>query len=163
CLVIVFGNQIWAMAQGFALPRSFGDYKTFNTPLWSYACPTGLHALGRAFPSSWYASTGLLPKLGECCSYLGVVALVLLAYALALGPRSGPGRARGRGGRRSCDRPLLPLAASATAGLLCLHAANRPGRGVRRGPAVGLDRVRPLVDLRLLAVTTPRAHERGVL
>jgi hypothetical protein len=83
CLVIVFGNQIWALANGYALPRPVGDYKLFNTPLWCYACPTGMHALGRAYPTSWYLPETRVP-IGECCSYLGLVTLGLLAYAAAL-------------------------------------------------------------------------------
>jgi hypothetical protein len=90
-LLIIFSNHIWAMAHGYALPRSFAEFKSYSAPLWGYACPTGLHALGRRYPSSWWADSGLVPKMGECSSYLGVVALGLLAYAAA-------GRARFRDG-----------------------------------------------------------------
>jgi hypothetical protein len=82
CLAILFGNQIWALAQGYALPHPVSGYQIFNTPLWCFAVPTGVHALGRAYPSSWYVNGG--PPTGECCSYLGVVTLGLLAYAAAL-------------------------------------------------------------------------------
>ena len=83
CLLIVFGNHIWAMAQGYALPRAFADFRNFGAPLWSYACPSWQHALGRSFPSSWWTTSGYAPKIGECCSYLGVVSLLLVAYSAA--------------------------------------------------------------------------------
>jgi hypothetical protein len=83
CLAIVFGNQIWAMAKGYALPRSMVEFHTFSAPLWAYACPTPLHALGRHYPSSWFASAGMTDRMGECGSYLGVVSLALLAYTAA--------------------------------------------------------------------------------
>jgi hypothetical protein len=80
-LLILFGSHIWAMRQGYSLPRSLAEFQAFGTPLWSYACPSWMHGLGRIFPSTWWASCGLVPKIGECCSYLGVAALVLIAYA----------------------------------------------------------------------------------
>jgi hypothetical protein len=83
CLVLLFGNHIWAMRHGYTLPRSLGEFRNLSVPLWGYAVPSGMHALGRMFPSSWYATSGLVPKLGECCAYLGVVALALIAYAAA--------------------------------------------------------------------------------
>jgi hypothetical protein len=82
-LVMVFGNQLWAKAGGYTLPRSFAEFRAFSAPLWSYAAPCWRHALGGEPGASWYAGAGLLPKIGECCSYLGVVALGLLACAAA--------------------------------------------------------------------------------
>jgi hypothetical protein len=83
-LSIVFGNQIWATVHGYATPRPFSEFRNFNTPLWSYWVPTGKHALGTWLDSTWYARTGFGPKIGECCSYLGVATLALLAYTAAV-------------------------------------------------------------------------------
>jgi hypothetical protein len=83
CLVLVFSNHIWALANGYSQPRSIVDFRAFGAPLWSYACPSWMHFLGREFPSTWYTATGYAPKIGECCSYLGVVAVALIAYAAA--------------------------------------------------------------------------------
>jgi hypothetical protein len=83
CLGIIFGNHLWAMAQGYALPRSFAEFQELSAPLWSYACPVGMHALGRLYPSTWYADSGLANRVNECCSYVGVVTLLLVAYAAA--------------------------------------------------------------------------------
>jgi hypothetical protein len=83
CLAIVFGNQIWAIAHGFATVRPFSEFHRFNTALWTYWTPSGFHALGKVLGSSWYAQTGFKPKIGECCSYLGVAAVLLLAYTAA--------------------------------------------------------------------------------
>ena len=70
-------------ATGYALPRAFEEFQGSAPPL-GYACPTWMHALGRKFPSSWYATSGLVPRIGECSSYLGVAALALIAYAAAV-------------------------------------------------------------------------------
>ncbi len=83
CLVVIFGNHIWAMANGYTLPRSFSEFRAFSAPWWSYACPTGRHVLGRYLPgfAAWYTQAGLGSKLGECCSYLGMTSLLLVTYA----------------------------------------------------------------------------------
>jgi hypothetical protein len=91
-LVLLFGNHIWAMKQGYTLPRSFAEFQNLKVPLWSYACPSAKHVLGRRFPSSWYTASGLAPIIGECCSYLGVAALALLAYAAGFHVRFRDGR-----------------------------------------------------------------------
>ena len=83
CLLVVFYNHIWALANGYSLPRSIVEFRAFSAPLWGYACPSWMHALGRPFPASWYAASGMAPLIAECCSYLGVVAVGLIAYAAA--------------------------------------------------------------------------------
>src|SRR5262249_30041574 len=84
CLAIVFANQLWAMAHAYPAPRPLYEFRNFNTPLWSYWVPTGKHALARVLGASWYVHAGFATRVGECCSYLGVVALLLRAYAAAL-------------------------------------------------------------------------------
>lgn len=80
CMLILFTSSIWSMARGYSLPRSLADYTLYTAPWWTYLTPTtGHRLLGRFLPSDPYA--GFAPEtLGERSSYLGVVALGLLAY-----------------------------------------------------------------------------------
>jgi hypothetical protein len=80
-LLVLFSSHIWAMRQGYTLPRSFAEFQNLSAPFWSYAYPSWLHALGPTLAKTRYQTHGLVPKVGECCSYLGVAALGLLVYA----------------------------------------------------------------------------------
>ena len=80
-LLVEFGNQLWAMSHGYVFPRSIQEFRIHGAPLWAYAVPTSFQALGRLSPSGEFAASAFGPRLGECGSYLGVVALGLLAYA----------------------------------------------------------------------------------
>jgi hypothetical protein len=80
-LLLVFGNQLWAKAQGYVLPRPISEFRIHGAPLWSYILPTGYHLLGRFLPSRLYETTEVGENVGECCSYLGMVSLVLILSA----------------------------------------------------------------------------------
>ena len=74
--------QLWASIQGFAAPRSRGQFDLLKTPPWAYLTPTVLHPLGRRLlPWTPYESNGLV--VAESGAYLGVVTIGLLGYAAA--------------------------------------------------------------------------------
>ena len=111
---------------------------------------------GPARPGSWYAEGGLGARTIECCSYLGVVSLALVAYAAAFRVRfrervvlvglPGDARRAGRGRRVDHRRPRgHPARALAQEALRPVPddpgpVAVQPVRGGRRGPG---GRVRP--------------------
>ncbi|MBX6311629.1 MAG: hypothetical protein IRY99_01700 [Isosphaeraceae bacterium] len=78
-LALVFANQLWALAQGYALERSMYEFRKYGAPPWTYLVPTPRHLLGRLLPSDPYAD--FRGTLWERASYLGVVTLGLLLYA----------------------------------------------------------------------------------
>ena len=80
-LLLVFSNQHWAMAHGYVFPKAFAEFKIHGAPLWSYALPTPYHPLGCLLPTNPYATLGMMERLGELGSYLGVITLGLLASA----------------------------------------------------------------------------------
>ncbi|MBX6313101.1 MAG: hypothetical protein IRY99_09345, partial [Isosphaeraceae bacterium] len=80
-LALIFANQIWSMAQGYALPRPMSEFIYFRSPWWSYLAPTTFHRLGRLLPFNPYAAFGF-ETIGERASYLGVVTVALLLYSL---------------------------------------------------------------------------------
>lgn len=92
-LFALFSPQVWAASHGFALTRSWAEFEWNGAPVWGYAVPTTLHGLGRLLP--WCPDPGRGAdgaKAFETASYLGVVPLGLIAYALARRvrfPRSG--------------------------------------------------------------------------
>jgi hypothetical protein len=80
-LALVFANQAWAMARGYSLPRPLSEFTHFGAPLWTYLVPTTLHGLGQLLPVNVYAAANFGWSVGERASYLGVVTLLLVAYA----------------------------------------------------------------------------------
>lgn len=81
-LLGIFGNQIWALRHGFALERPADDL--YGTPIWTYAVPTAWHRLSGMLSVDHYAEAGYAASDGEHPSYLGIVTLAFLAYALLL-------------------------------------------------------------------------------
>lgn len=81
-LALLFSNQLWAVAHGDSMGREFSQFAYYKAAPWAYAVPTPFHALGRLLPFDVYARLGYGGgRMGEGASYLGVVALALLAYA----------------------------------------------------------------------------------
>jgi hypothetical protein len=80
-LAVLFYPQIWAIRHGFQLPRSRAEFELFGAMPWSYVVPPGNHYLNRLLPSDPYRSVG--PTREERTGYLGVVTVLLLAYAAA--------------------------------------------------------------------------------
>ena len=80
-LLLVFSNQLWAMVHGYVFPKAFAEFKIHGAPLWGYALPTPYHPLGRLLPTNPYATLGMMERLGELGSYLGVITLGLLVSA----------------------------------------------------------------------------------
>jgi hypothetical protein len=79
-LLLIFGNQLWAKRHGYIIPRPLAEFRVHGAPLWSYVLPSEKHALGDVLPSGLYETSEVHGNLGECCSYLGMVALGLLLY-----------------------------------------------------------------------------------
>jgi hypothetical protein len=80
-LAAVFGNQLWAMANGYPIPRPISEFNGYGSPIWSYLVPTVLHRLHAILPFDPYGAAGFGWSVGERASYLGVVTLVLIYYA----------------------------------------------------------------------------------
>jgi hypothetical protein len=78
-LLLLFSSQLWSRAHGYSLSRPRGEFDFYGAPAWSSAVPSSYHTLGRVLPSDWYARTPC--PLVECCSYLGIVTLLLIGYA----------------------------------------------------------------------------------
>jgi hypothetical protein len=81
-LALIFGNQIWAMAHGFSLPRPMSEFSGYGCPPWTYVSPTILHRFSALMPVNPYDTLGPFPTIGERTGYLGVVTLFLATYAL---------------------------------------------------------------------------------
>src|SRR5579871_47659 len=76
---ILYFPQILSRIEGYSLARPKGEFNYYGAPPWSYCVPSYLHELGRLLPADCYAQAGSVTV--ECCSYLGVVTLLLLGYA----------------------------------------------------------------------------------
>jgi hypothetical protein len=80
-LALLFSSQIWAACHGYAMARTRLQFDQFGAPAWSSFVPSPLHALGKFVTPDLLAASGNSSRMSECSSYLGVVALALLAYA----------------------------------------------------------------------------------
>ena len=80
-LAVLFSSQIWAAAHGYEMSRPRSQFNWFGAPMWGYLVPSGWHALGRPFPSDLYEVAGQGRKRIESVSYLGLLAVTMLAYA----------------------------------------------------------------------------------
>ncbi len=80
-LFALFSGQVWAAGHGFTMDRPRSQFNSFGAPPWSSFVPSPRHALGRFAIPDVFAATGYTSRMSECSSYLGVVALGLLAYA----------------------------------------------------------------------------------
>jgi hypothetical protein len=78
-LLVLFSSQLWAVSNGYSLVRPRYEFDLFGAPVWSYLSPTKWHRLGAWLPFDPYEALG--GSAGERTSYLGVVTLVLIAYA----------------------------------------------------------------------------------
>jgi hypothetical protein len=81
-LLMLFGNQIWSVAHGYALDRSMFEFREYGAPLWTYFAPTQQHLLGRALPFDFYAAEDFTATPWEGASYLGLASWLLIGYAL---------------------------------------------------------------------------------
>lgn len=79
CLLLLFSGQLLSRFQGHALPRPSGEAVYYGAPVWSAHVPARSHLLGSVLPYSLYEKVGS-PEI-ECCSYLGLVPLLLIGYA----------------------------------------------------------------------------------
>jgi hypothetical protein len=87
-LLPLFASHLWAAAHHVHVTRTRWEFSTYRAPWWGYVAPTALHRLGRMLPVDLYATfagyTGRQAALVvEGASYLGVVTLGLVGYALA--------------------------------------------------------------------------------
>ncbi|WP_435016672.1 hypothetical protein TA3x_004245 [Tundrisphaera sp. TA3] len=78
-MVLLFSNQVWAVANGYVMSRPDSEFWMFRAPLWGYLVPSPVHRLGQLLPFN----TDVMIHPGSIPSYLGVVTLGLIAYAAA--------------------------------------------------------------------------------
>jgi len=81
-VALLFGAQVWADLQGFSMSRSKRVFDHFGAPPWSQFAPSPRHELGSLLVPELFPGTGYADRMSECSSYLGVVALGLLGYAV---------------------------------------------------------------------------------
>jgi len=82
CLVVIFGNQLWSLRHGYALPRTRQEFDFYGSALWTYFIPTRLHWIYGVMPFNAYDVAFGGRRGGEPQSYLGVVTAFLLLYCL---------------------------------------------------------------------------------
>ncbi len=80
-VALLFSPQIWAALQGWPMGRSKHEFDLLGAPVWSNFVPSPRHLLGKTLIPNLFVGP-LRGKLPEVSSYLGVVALGLLAWAL---------------------------------------------------------------------------------
>jgi hypothetical protein len=78
CLALLFYNQLWSRAHGYAIARSKSEFIRFGSPYYSYFIPSKEHRLGRLLPWDLYGGW----SVAEGCSYLGMVTLLLVGWAV---------------------------------------------------------------------------------
>jgi hypothetical protein len=78
-VVLLFSSQVWAAVQGQTMTRPRSEFIFYGAPIWGYAVPTPMHLASRLLGGDPYEA-GKIPIV-ECGSYLGVVTLLLVAYA----------------------------------------------------------------------------------
>ena len=86
CTLLLFANQLWSQSHGYSLARPKGEFNYYGAPLYSYVLPSSFHPLGRLLPMSAYERKEGSIEV-ECCSYLGIVTLLLLGYSALTRPR----------------------------------------------------------------------------
>jgi hypothetical protein len=86
CTFVLFANQLWSQSHGYSLHRPKGEFNYYGAPLCSYVLPSSFHPIGRLLPLAPYERKEGSIEV-ECCSYLGIVALALLAYSAFARPR----------------------------------------------------------------------------
>jgi hypothetical protein len=80
CLLVLFSGQLWSRVGGYSLPRTRNEFAVYGVPPWACLMPSRYHLLQQLLPFNPYQDAHL--NAVECCSYLGLVTLVLLGYAL---------------------------------------------------------------------------------
>jgi hypothetical protein len=80
-LLLVFGNQLWSLSQGYSAPRPKSEFDRYGTALWTYVLPSPIHRLSTLLPFNPYQATDWEWSVGERVSYLGTVTLGLVHYA----------------------------------------------------------------------------------
>jgi hypothetical protein len=97
CLAVLFVANLWGVAHGQSVKRTYGEFLITGAPLLGYVLPTRFHTVGQWLPFNLYSGPGYQGAAGylvvENGSYLGVVTVALLAYALIrrVTPRGGAG------------------------------------------------------------------------
>jgi hypothetical protein len=82
-LSLLFVNQLWAIGHGELMTRPRWEFDRYGAPLWGYVLPTMAHRLGRLLLAfNPYEAAGIAATTGERASYLGVVTLGLMYYAM---------------------------------------------------------------------------------
>ena len=80
-VALLFGAQIQAAWSGWPMTRSKRLFDHLGAPPWSSLVPSPYHYLGQTGASDLFDATGYRDRLPEVSSYLGLVALGLLAFA----------------------------------------------------------------------------------
>jgi hypothetical protein len=80
CLLLLFSGQLWSRVGGYSLPRTRNEFAVYGVPPWACFIPSRYHLLQQLLPFDPYQDVHLNAVV--CCSYLGLVTLVLLGYAL---------------------------------------------------------------------------------
>lgn len=78
-ILILFSGHIWTLTHGFSLERSREEFNVYGAPLWGFVTPTSSHLLGALIGRDLYSSLG--PSTAERVPYLGIVCVVLVAFA----------------------------------------------------------------------------------
>jgi hypothetical protein len=90
-VVLLLSNQVWALAHGSVMTRSQVEFTSIysSSPLWGYFTPTAYHLLSPyLMPFDAYSAAGNTVGtpygyfVNERASYLGIVTLLLIHYAL---------------------------------------------------------------------------------
>lgn len=80
-LAVLFSSQIWASAHGFLADRPLSEFKAYGAPFWSYFYPAPGNPLADLLPADPYKTSAVFAA-GERASYLGIVTLALLNFAV---------------------------------------------------------------------------------
>ncbi|MDB5349148.1 MAG: hypothetical protein JWN86_395 [Planctomycetota bacterium] len=80
-LALVFGNHIWASANGYASQRSLTEFNAYSAAPWTFIIPTPMHRIDQFMPANVYAAAGYSLGMGERSSYLGVITILLIHQA----------------------------------------------------------------------------------
>lgn len=81
-VLLLFSSQIWAALHGASMARPESEFCHFGTRLWTYVFPTTFHRLYGWLPYSPYVGSDRARTLYESGSYLGIVAIALILFAI---------------------------------------------------------------------------------
>jgi hypothetical protein len=77
-MVLLFSNQIWSLTHGQSMARPDAEFAACRAPFWGYLVPPPHYFLSKFLPFD----TNVQLESGSVPSYLGLVTLGLIAYAL---------------------------------------------------------------------------------